>query len=122
MNTLRRAVLVAAIAVLTGLGFAGFAAVQVWAETPETVTIAWASDGVLESKTFETPNGLWLSANRHGTTTIFWTDEAGIIPSSFVFVADGGQWGVGLRGDMNGDGIVNVVDAIIVLQIIVGLR
>ncbi len=93
--------------------------------TAMPITIHWTQDGEQRTKTF-TPTNIfstdvfWLSATKGSTTTIGWQvseTEQGKIQMN----PDAG-WTIGKHGDINHDGNVNIIDAITVLQIIVGLN
>lgn len=101
--------------------------VSAQAPLPPTVDLQWETASVPQSASIPRSSiagDLWMSASEGATTTVFWVLPSGF-PDSFAFVPDDGRWSVGaptLPGDLDGNGVVNIFDAISLLQIIVGLR
>lgn len=95
------------------------------AQTQENLTtITWVENGESKTRTFDTGLFPWLSATRNNaTTTIIWAADLNSSGNSFQFMADNQQWHVNETwGDVNRDGKVDVFDAVMLLQIIVGLK
>lgn len=84
-------------------------------------TIQWSESGVPQSLTFTGTAGFWLAWAEGPQTTIGWT--TGTSTQQFhQFNPDGNAWSVNtVRGDLNGDGTLNLFDIIIGLQCIVGI-
>ncbi len=90
------------------------------------VELSWRENGERRSAAFDPPlNGQYLIFVSPATTTFYWFQE-GVTPppgETLTFHPDGGKWlHRGRPGDMNDDGKVNVTDAIVLLQFLVGIR
>lgn len=85
-------------------------------------TIRWDEGGIQQSITFTDTVGFWFTFTEgQATTTLGWT--IGTSTQQFhQFSPDSNAWSVNtVRGDLNNDGVLDVLDIIAGLQCIVGI-